>query len=174
MSPIRRLAVLAATVLTVALVLGPAGTAQAGASRGTVTLPLKGQFVGHFSTVTPAPDLTLADRGTGNATVLGRFTAKFTVHIDLNNPTPEGDVPVLKDGYLQTVAGDRVYLDLTGTFNLNTGVAVEHFTVTGGTGRFRHASGSGRYDVPPPTFLDPVTGDGFGPELFDGVIQLRR
>jgi hypothetical protein len=170
MTSVRRFTVLAATALTVALVLGVAGPAQA----RTVTLPLKGDFVGHFTTVTPPPLLTLDDFGTGNATVLGRFTARCSVLIDFSNPTPAGDLPVVKSCSLQTVAGDRVFMDLTGIFDVDAGVGIERFTITGGTGRFSGAGGSGDYTVPPPTFLDPATGNGFGPEIFDGTITLPR
>jgi hypothetical protein len=174
MSPIRRLAALAAAVLTATLLIGAAGPAQAHGGK-TVTLPLRGSFVGHFTTVTPPPQLTLDDFGTGHATVLGRFTARMTVLIDFDHPVnADGDLPVVKSGFLQTVSGDRVFMDLTGVFDISEGVGIEFFTITGGTGRFRGASGSGDYTVPPPTFLDPDTGNGFGPEIFDGVINLPR
>jgi hypothetical protein len=107
--------------------------------------------------------------------VLGRFTARMSVLIDFDHPVnADGDLPVVKSGFLQTVAGDRVFFDLTGVFDISEGVGIEFFTITGGTGRFRGASGSGDYTVPPPTFLDPETGNGFGPEIFDGVIKLPR
>ena len=61
---------------------------------------------------------------------------------------------------------------MVGTFNVTTFDVHYVFIVTGGTGRFKGATGIGTWHVPPPAVFDPATGDGSGSEFFDGVISL--
>jgi hypothetical protein len=53
-------------------------------------------------------------------------------------------------------------------------VARYSYTVTGGTGRFREASGSGSWLVPAPAVFDPATGTGQGDEILDGTLRRDR
>jgi hypothetical protein len=141
---------------------------------GTVSYEFRGRLNNSFTTTAPPPSLTLADSGSGNATVLGKVTDSFTVTIDFNHPVAKGFVLVSKTGSLFTADGDRVDLAMVGTFNVTTFDVHYVFVVTGGTGRFAGATGNGTYDVPPPTVFDPNTGSGSGVELFDGTITLPR
>ena len=153
-----------------------APTAQAQGSNedgtGAVTREFSGSLTGDFSTVVPPPLLTLADSVSGDATVIGEVTGSFTVTIDFNHPVGDGFVLVSKTGSLVAADGDRVDLEMVGTFNVTTFDVHYVFVVTGGTGRFNGATGIGTWHVPPPAVFDPATGDGSGSEFFDGVITL--
>jgi hypothetical protein len=141
---------------------------------GAVTYEFRGSLTGDFMTIAPPPLLTLADSVSGNATVMGDVTGSFIVTIDFNQPvgTGTGLVLVSKTGSLVAANGDRVNLEMIGTFNVTTFDVHYIFFVTGGTGRFQGARGIGTWHVPPPAVFDPVTGSGSGSELFDGVITL--
>ena len=144
------------------------------AGTGTVTREFRGRLDNSFTTTAPPPLLTLADSGSGRATVLGKVTDSFTVTIDFNHPIADGFVLVSKTGSLTSADGDRVDLAMVGTFNVATFDVHYVFVVTGGTGRFAGATGSGTFDVPPPAVFDPATGSGSGVELFQGTITLPR
>jgi hypothetical protein len=134
--------------------------------------PFCGQLVGNFRTVAPAPLLTLEDSVAGPARPLGEVTGQFTVIIDFNQPVGAGLVLVTKSGSLVADGGDRVDLEMAGTFDVATFDVHYVFVVTGGTGRFAGASGFGTWHVPPPTVFDPATGAGSGSESFEGVLIL--
>jgi hypothetical protein len=167
---------LSAVLAIVGLLAFSAPTAHAQGSNedgtGAVTREFCGSLTGDFSTVAPAPLLTLADSVSGDATVIGEVTGSFTVTIDFNQPIGDGFVLVTKTGSLVATDGDRVDLEMVGTFNVTTFDVHYVFVVTGGTGRFNGATGIGTWHVPPPAVFDPATGDGSGSELFDGVITL--
>jgi hypothetical protein len=139
---------------------------------GAVTCEFRGSLTGDFITVAPPPLLTLADSVSGDTTVLGNVTGNFTVTIDFNHPVADGFDLVTKTGSLFAADGDRVDLEMVGTFNVTTFDVHYVFFVTGGTGRFNGATGIGTWHVPPPAVFDPATGDGSGSEFFDGVITL--
>jgi hypothetical protein len=141
---------------------------------GAVTRKFRGSLTGDFITVAPPPLLTLEDSVSGNATVLGSVTGSFTVVIDFNDPLATGFVLVTKTGSLVAADGDRVDLEMVGTFNVTTFDVHYVFFVTGGTGRFSGATGIGTWHVPPPAVFDPATGVGSGSEFFEGVITLPR
>jgi hypothetical protein len=141
---------------------------------GTVTPEFRGRLDNQFTTVAPAPLLTLADSGSGRATVLGKVTDSFTVTIDFNQPVADGFVLVSKTSSLVADDGDRVDLAMVGTFNVTTFDVHYVFVMTGGTGRFADATGNGTWDVPPPAVFDPSTGSGSGAESFRGTITLPR
>jgi hypothetical protein len=138
----------------------------------TETSELSGQLIGNFSTVAPAPLLTLADSASGSAEGLGAVTGDFTVIIDFNQPVGTGLVLVSKTGSLITADGDKINLAMVGTFNVTTFDVHYVFVVTGGTGRFAGATGIGTWHVPPPSTFDPATGSGSGAEIFQGTIDL--
>jgi hypothetical protein len=156
--------------------LGTPAARALGGEAETVTYEFSGRLDNSFSPTAPAPLLTLADSGTGHATVLGAVTDSFTVVIDLNpnHAVAPGIAPVTKTGSLVTSDGDRVDMAMIGTFNEATFDVHYVFVVTGGTGRFAGATGIGTYHVPPPTTFDPATGKGTGAEFFEGVITLPR
>jgi hypothetical protein len=135
---------------------------------------LRGRLIGNFSTTAPPPLLTLADSVSGEAEGLGNVTGSFTVTVDFNHPVADGFVLVSKTGSLVAANGDQINLAMVGTFNVTTFDVHYVFLVTGGTGRFAGATGNGTWDVPPPTTFDPITGNGFGNEIFRGTITLPQ
>jgi hypothetical protein len=139
---------------------------------GAGTCELRGSLTGDFITVAPPPLLTLVDSVSGQATALGMVTGRFTVTIDFNQTVGDGLVLVSKTGSLVVADGDRINLEMVGTFSVTTFDVHYVFFVTGGTGRFNGATGIGTWHVPPPAVFDPDTGDGSGSEFFDGVITL--
>ena len=142
---------------------------------GTITYAFLGRLENGFAPITqPPPSLILTDSGSGDATVLGKVTDSFTVHIDFSHPIANGFFLVSKTGSMFAADGDRVDLAMVGTFNSATFDVHYVFVVTGGTGRFAGANGDGTWHVPPPTVFDPATGVGSGSEFFDGTITLPK
>jgi hypothetical protein len=99
--------------------------------------------------------LTVAD--TGQATHLGLFTGTEAVEFDLGDGTIAGTRVFI------AANGDRLYADVEGEFTSAT-TAAGTFTFTGGTGRFRNATGQANFEV--------VTTDGIHIALtFEGSIE---
>jgi hypothetical protein len=146
--------VLGGVPATVGLVVLAAATTLAQDNSGE-TSELRGRLVGNFSTVAPAPLLTLSDSVSGNAEELGNVTGSFSVTIDFNHPVANGFALVSKTGSLVTAAGDQINLAMVGTFNVTTFDVHYVFIVTAGTGRFAGATGNGTWDVPPPVRVRP-------------------
>jgi hypothetical protein len=149
-----------------------AGTTFAQDNRHDDSIEFSGSLIGNFTTVAPAPLLTLDDSVSGSAGELGEVTGNFTVIVDFNQPVGKGLVLVTKTGSLVTADGDKINLAMVGTFNVATFDVHYVFFVTGGTGRFARATGIGTWHVPPPTTFDPATGSGSGSEIFEGTIFL--
>jgi hypothetical protein len=136
----------------------------------TKIIELSGSLIGNFTTVAPAPLLTLKDSVSGSAGELGNVTGNFTVIIDFNESVGTGLVLVTKTGSLVTADGDEMNLDMVGTFNVTTFDVHYVFFVTGGTGRFAGSTGIGTWHVPPPSTFDGTSGS--GEEIFQGIINL--
>jgi hypothetical protein len=79
----------------------------------------------------------------GEATHLGRFTGIETVVLDLADGTFAGTRVFV------AANGDRLYADVAGGFTSPT-TAEGTFTFTGGTGRFRDATGGADFEVVSP------------------------
>jgi hypothetical protein len=114
------------------------GAALTEATHGS-ELPFKGTLQ---ATETPDPanfDLKHLI-GTGNATVLGRFTLTATFLVsDVNGvPTAAGDAT------WTAANGDQIFADVAGTavVDLPRAAITETHTIRGGTGRFARASGT--------------------------------
>jgi hypothetical protein len=129
----RRAAGLALAVLSVLSLAGPAAAGE--------QVPFKGSLGGDV-TVTPLapPSLQVDVEATGEATHLGQFTLDIPHLVNAGNGTANGT-------YEFTAAnGDKVYATFTGvaTPTATPGVLYieETATITGGTGRFAHATGS--------------------------------
>jgi hypothetical protein len=145
-------------VLAVLAVLGLAGPAAAGEQ-----VPFKGSLDG-VVTITPAPPfLSVLVDATGNATQLGHFTLAIPHIANPANGTATGS-------YEFTAAnGDTLSADFTGqaTPTATPGVLYieETATITGGTGRFRGATGSFTVE----RWFDTVAGTTIG--SFEGIIS---
>ena len=82
---------------------------------------------------------------TGFSTGVGHWTALG--HMDSLSIDPVADRGVYSGtGTLITANGDQVFYSFTTSWQLSTGVGTHLVTVTGGTGRFAGASGTGSSD----------------------------
>ena len=111
-------------------------------------------FKGHAKVVITS-QVPLTASGTGQATYLGLFTRTETLVLNADRTFT---------GRLAFTAanGDRLYASIAGGFT-PLGTAVGTYTFTGGTGRFRNASGRA-------TFLAVPTGPGQFAITFEGAI----
>jgi hypothetical protein len=135
-----------AAMLTVGLITAGAGAANAATSSTARPVPFADAVAG---TVTATGATTLALAGSGLATPLGTFRYAGTVTI-----TSPAGATVLTDVLTETLTaanGDSITVHCaeTATPIGNTGVlhGVDHWTVTGGTGKYAHATGSGTGDT---------------------------
>jgi hypothetical protein len=123
-------------------------------------LPFRGAADEMLTDVAPlGPNLLLLTvTATGEATHLGQFTGIEEVVLNLADGTFAGTRVFV------AANGDRLYADVEGAFTSAT-TAEGTFTFTGGTGRFRDASGEADFEV--------VTSDGIDLALtFEGTIEL--
>ena len=113
-------------------------------------VPFQATLTEQFSGVQCGPTvLCVSVTGTGTAAHLGRVTDTRQVRIDLSNPAT-GCLPVLSDTMTLTAAnGDQVFATGAGQNCLTSNPDVQNeavtYTVTGGTGRFSAAGGSGTW-----------------------------
>jgi hypothetical protein len=129
---------LALLLATVNLLLLASQSAQAGGEK-----PFHANFITQFETVVEFPFLHVTVNSRGQATYMGRTTA-FTDDQLVNLIDGSGSAT-----YTLTAAnGDTLILALLvqagGTINVEGGVIFSgSYTITGGTGRFNGATGSG-------------------------------
>jgi hypothetical protein len=155
----KRHSYVASLVLAVVAVMGLAGPAAAGEQ-----VPFKGSLEG-VVTITPLapPFVSVLVEATGEATHLGKFTLEIPHVVNRANSTAIGS-------YQFTAAnGDTVFADFTGQATPTTTPGVLHIeetaTITGGTGRFRGATGSFTVE----RWFDTVAGMTIG--SFEGIIS---
>lgn len=100
--------------------------------------------------------------GTGQATHLGAITEDASVVIDINPADQQnGCAPETRTTTLTAANGDTITMSGTGlTRCLGSSEANDSYVVTGGTGRFQGASGSGT-DSNTHTFTGPGVGVAF-------------
>jgi len=97
-----------------------------------------------------AGTLQLQSLGTGNSTVLGLF--KQTTTICINGST--GEIVGLVTGVAKAANGDQLFYTFVGAgIDPATGFLFQNYIITGGSGRFKNASGSMTllYNVNTPT-----------------------
>jgi hypothetical protein len=144
----RRSAMAALLIVFLAVGFSPAH-ARASADR---LVPFQATFTEQFSGVQCGPMLLCVSiTGSGTAAHLGRVTETRQVRIDLSNPAT-GCLPVLSDTMTLAAAnGDQLVATgagqncLTSVSNSDVQNEIVQYTVTGGTGRFTGASGSGTW-----------------------------
>ena len=127
----------------------PPGSLHAGPDR-----PFQGAAAGMVAGVIPPNGLVI--EATGTATHLGRFTREELLFLG-----PDGS---LAGTIVFTAAnGDELWADVDGGF-ISPTTAVGTYTFTGGTGRFRGATGGAVFEA--------VTPDGVHVQAaFDGTIR---
>lgn len=133
--------------LAVLAVLGLASSAAAAKE-----VPFKGSIQAVESNDTQFPELFVNSSGSGNATLIGRFTVTSEFEVNLLALTSSGSADFI------AANGDSLFSEVTGqaipTEDRNVLFIVETFTITGGTGRFAGATGSFTVE----RILDSVTG----------------
>jgi len=125
--------------------------------------PFKGTVTAVETGETAFPDLSLDRNGTGTATYLGNYTEHVTMQIlipTLNSTGAATFTAANGDTMTATIAGQATRTSPT-TLSI-----VEHYTITGGTGRFAEATGS--FDLA--STLDQTTGASSG--TLSGAIDL--
>src|SRR5260370_995710 len=150
----KRFVVFLVVVLSAAAMLG-AFPAIVGADQA---VPFKGRAELTRTGLQVLPDGTvlLTFVGTGNSTHLGRFIEEASVVV-------HGDGSFSATVVLTAANGDQVFKSAVGA-----SVSVGTFTVNGGTGRFRNATGSG--------VVMHASSDGFAhvDQTYEGTIQFYR
>jgi hypothetical protein len=108
--------------------------------------------------------------GTGQATHLGAITEHSIVVVDINPADKQnGCAPETRTTTLTAANGDVITMSGTGfTRCPGTSVAKDSYAVTGGTGRFQGANGSGT-DSNTHTFTGPNVGVAF--TTYDGDLS---
>jgi hypothetical protein len=123
---------LLAAMFLIALSLTPAVASE--------QVPFKGSLSAVETDVVQGTTLFVNGSGTGNATLLGRYTVTFEAEVDLLTLTGFGTMSFVAangDGISTTFAGQA-----TPTPDPNIFLVTELETITGGTGRFADATGA--------------------------------
>jgi hypothetical protein len=141
------------------------------ATAGKPLVPFKGQSSGAVTTVGFDPELGVVfvhGEGQGEATHLGLFTVTADVAVHVLTP----NAVVIGNWTYVTKNGDKLF-----AHGIGSGADPLHgigtFTITGGTGRFRGASGSYQqiitFAFPGPVQVDPYTEVLFGTISYPGA-----
>jgi hypothetical protein len=161
MSHARRitLAIIAMLALVGAIPQGAAATSQ---------VPFRATFA-ETSSVAPCGTTLLCAtiNGTGQATLLGKTTEPASVVFDTSSSPAPGCFSETRTTTLIAANGDTLTLVGPGQvcFGATTGSAQDSWTVTGGTGRFSGASGSGTDSAA----IDTTTGNAVS--VFTGTLS---
>lgn len=107
--------------------------------------------------------------GTGFSIHLGAITEQASVVVDLNPADAQGGcAPELRTDTLTAANGDSITMTASGWSCPATSDAHDTYTITGGTGRFAGATGSGaEYNTH--TFTGP--GIGVASVVYDGTVS---
>ena len=154
----------ASAVTAILLAIALAGIAFAAPAAAT-QVPFKGTFQGQETVVSGGNPTVLHGVGSGNATLLGRYTLSYdpVVNQDFSATTSGTFVAANGDTLTFVGTGQAVAAGGPGEFDI-----VEQFTITGGTGRFAGASGN----VTLKRHLSGITLASYG--TFDGTIVLAH
>ena len=104
----------------------------------------------------PAGAFCLNVSGTAIDPVLGEISMTRVAVLEFLGKKDENQcVPASTNGKL-LIGGDEVAFTASGVFCSKTSVATYNYTITGGTGQYAKASGSGVIDVPAPANTNVV------------------
>ena len=104
--------------------------------------------------------------GTATGSDLGSVALSRVAVLDTQaKPDSNGCVPASTQGKL-TIQGDDVNFTATGLYCNNVTIAAYIYVITGGTGKYSHATGSGIISVPPPISMN----QGIGTEPWSGTL----
>jgi hypothetical protein len=152
--------------VTTGLAQAAAGAARHGAGNQRVVRTFQVTFqTEQFNIDCPPEDPTvnvcLGFSGSGNATVLGETTISRVAYGNFTGATD--CIPFVSNGTLK-IAGGTLKFQAGGQFCQTPNVASYVFLITGGTGKFEHASGSGTITVPFTATQEP--------EIWSGTLVL--
>ena len=140
------------------------------ATAGKPMVPFKGQSSGVVRTVGFDPELGVVSvhgEGQGEATHLGRFTATADVSIYVLTP----NFVVIGNWTYVTANGDKLFAHGIGSAGADPLHGVGSFTITGGTGRFKGASGSFQQIITFAFLGSTVQVNPYTEVLFNGTIS---
>jgi hypothetical protein len=131
-------------ILAIAALLGLAMLVPTRAFAATL-VPFQATVFEHYTLSVCAPHtVCITAHGTGQATHLGELTESATVQVDINPADAvNGCSPETRNTTLVAANGDEITMSATGCGYSATNSARDSYVVTGGTGRFQGASGSG-------------------------------
>jgi hypothetical protein len=138
-------------ILIMAALLGLLALTPARTSAATL-VPFQASVFEHYTVgpCEPPTPLTACIRatGTGHASHMGQVTEYATVQLDVNpaDADKNGCNPEIRSTTLVAANGDQITMSATGWgcfATSTTGSAHDSYVVTGGTGRFQGAFGSG-------------------------------
>ncbi len=131
---------LVSVTIAMLLVIAVVGLSHAASTKADAQLAFKGQLHATETHVVTPPTMNVTGSGSGTATQLGYYTMTF--HAQVNIPTLASStsstwVASNGDTISATGSGQGSPTSQPGVMSI-----VEKYTITGGTGRFAHASGS--------------------------------
>lgn len=135
--------------------------------------PLRADLTGAFTfgacpASAPAGATCLHDHVSGQISYLGRSTGEFDVVIDTAAGGVDGCAPITKHGFFIAASGDRLDVSAQGRYCFATLAATYTYSITGGSGLFNGATGTGTWLVPRPTTFKGT--GGVGDEHLRGTI----
>ncbi|GAC1523335.1 MAG: hypothetical protein NVS2B16_31560 [Chloroflexota bacterium] len=131
-------------ILSTAVLFGLLALMPARASAATL-VPFQAAVFEHYTVSVCAPHtVCITAVGTGHATHLGRVTEYASVRVDINPADVVNDCsPETRSTLLVGANGDEIRLSAIGCGYSATSSARDSYVVTGGTGRFKDAFGTG-------------------------------
>lgn len=157
--------------------LGAAAAALSGAPAALAddahgATALNQQFAGVFTfhacpAGSAAGDFCLTDVLTGELPGVGAVTGTFEVDIHQGQVGADNCGPIDKRGAFTAADGSKIDVDASGV--ICGGIASYRYTVDGGTGADKHASGHGVWLIPPATAYTATGGN--GPEILFGTFN---
>lgn len=171
MTSVRALSVGVMLSVGVALSASALSPSEAAAKSSAVHLvPFHATVSETFTAAPCGADRCITAVGKGYATHLGKITESAIVDVDINPADAQnGCAPETRTTTLTAANGDTLTMLGTGLSCAATSDAHDDYVITGGTGRYRGASGSGNeYNVH--TFTVPMV-QGVATVTYDGTIS---
>lgn len=114
----------------------------------------------------PAGSICFSGAGNGEMQPLGKVTFTRTAVYQPGGPDSCG--PAKTQGVLTTASGDTISFSATGTFCRATQTATYTYKITGGTGAYKGATGTGTIQVPRPQSNTSETQSWSGTFVYQG------
>ncbi len=171
MTSVRALSIGVMLSVGVALSASALSPSEAAAKSSAVHLvPFHATVSETFTAAPCGADRCITAVGKGYATHLGKITESAIVDVDVNPADAQnGCAPETRTTTLTAANGDTITMFGTGLSCAATSDAHDNYVITGGTGRYRGASGNGNeYNVH--TFTVPMV-EGVATVTYNGTIS---